>query len=38
MLVHSQGEDAPVRPIAGSTPVPESSTPVVKLGLVHLDF
>ena len=33
MLVHSHREGAPVRPLA-----PPTSTPAIKLGLVHLDF
>jgi hypothetical protein len=35
MLVHSHCEGAPVRPLA---PPPSTSTPAIKLGLVHLDF
>jgi hypothetical protein len=34
MLVHSHSEGAPVRPVAP----PHSAAPVIKLGLVHLDF
>jgi hypothetical protein len=35
MLVHSHSEGAPVRPVA---PHPAAPLPLIKLGLVHLDF